>query len=394
MSVRLNSQRSMNAMAHRPLRAARMPALALLACAVGCALFPAAARAAKISDITSLKGQRINRLQGMGLVTGLRGTGDGGDFKLAMRPLAKFLEHFSNPIASMEELEDVDNVAIVAIEVTLPEFGVREGDRLDARVTSIGAAKSLQGGRLMICPLQGPTKAQKDVFALASGPITLDDPSVPTSGVVRQGAVLEANIIHHFVAGGDALSHSLSWIEADADYITLVLDEAHASYAMANAIAQIINEDSSPPGELSVIAIAADPKNVIVRVPMAERDAPAGFIAHVESLPLFAPETEARVKINRKTLSIVVTGDVEILPAAVAHNGLMLNTAPPVATPGMPVDDVRTFVPMDTTQSGGTRLQDLLTALDQLQVPTKDQIEIIEELNKAGKIMGRLLIEE
>ena len=174
----------------------------------------------------------------------------------------------------------------------------------------------------------------------------------------------------------------------------MLLDESHASYAMAHAIAQIINEDSSPPGELSVIAVAADPKNVIVRVPTAERDSPAGFIAHVESLPLFAPETEARVKINRKTQSIVVTGDVEILPAAVAHNGLMLSTAAPALTPGVPPEKVHSFVPMDTSQTGGTRLQDLLTALDQLQVPTKDQIEIIEELDKAGKIMGRLLIEE
>jgi flagellar P-ring protein precursor FlgI len=330
----------------------------------------------------------------MGLVTGLRGTGDGGDFRLAMRPLARFLEHFSNPVASLEELEDVDNVAIVAVEVTLPEFGAREGDRLDVKVTSIGAAKSLQGGRLMLCPMQGPTKSQQEVYALASGPITLDDPASPTSGVVRQGAVLEANIIHHFVAGGSELEHALPWIESGADYITLVLDEAHASYAMSHAIAQIINEDSSPPGELSVIAVAADPKNVIVRVPAAERDAPAGFIAHVESLPLFAPETEARVKINRKTQSIVVTGDVEILPAAVAHNGLMLSTAAPVVDTGIPVEQVKSFVPMDTTRSGGTRLQDLLAALDQLQVPTKDQIEIIEELEKAGKIMGRLLIEE
>jgi flagellar P-ring protein precursor FlgI len=111
-------------------------------------------------------------------------------------------------------------------------------------------------------------------------------------------------------------------------------------------------------------------------------------------LPLFAPETEARVKINRKTQSIVVTGDVEILPAAVAHNGLMLSTAAPAVDTGIPVEQVKTFVPMDTTRSGGTRLQDLLSALDQLQVPTKDQIEIIEELDKAGKIMGRLLIEE
>lgn len=357
------------------------------------ALFAASpAMAAKISDITSLKGQRINRLQGMGLVTGLHGTGDGGDFMLAMRPLARFLESFSDPVASFDELKDVDNVAIVAIEVTVPEFGAREGDRLDVRVTSVGAAESLQGGRLLLCPLQGPTRGQQQIFGLASGAIVVDDIEVPTSAVVRQGAVLEANIIHHFVARGDELVHHAAWIDPGASYITFVLDEAHASYAMAHAIAQIINEDASAPGELSTVAVAADPKNVIVRVPTTEVDAPAGYIAHIESLPLFAPETEARVKINRKTLSIVVTGDVEILPTAVAHDGLIISTS--LVTPEVPPVDVQTFVPVDTTHTGGTQLQDLLAALDQLRVPTEDQIEIIEELNKAGKLMGRLMIEE
>lgn len=356
---------------------------------------PSPADAAKIGDITHLKGQRINRLVGLGLVTGLKGTGDGGDFMPAIRPLAAFLEQFSNPVANSDELQDAKNVAVVAVEATLPEFGAREGDRLDVRVTSLGAAKSLAGGRLLSCPLQGPTKSDQRNYALASGAIVIDEPPVPTGGLVRQGAVLEASIIHNFVATGRELDHEMPWIEPDEAYITLVLDDAHASYAMAHAIAQIINEDASGPGELNVVAVAADAKNVIVRVPSFERDAPAGFIARTESLQLFAPETEARVRINRKTASIVVTGDVEILPVVVAHAGLSISTVVP--SPGeqaAPAPENRPFVPLDTARSGGTKLADLLDALDRLKVPTKDQIEIIEELDKTGKLMGRLLIEE
>jgi len=364
----------------------------LTACLVG--LAAAGAGAAKVSDITHLKGQRVNRLVGMGLVTGLKGTGDGGAFMPAVRPLASFLEQFSNPVAKFEELKDSKNVAIVAVEATLPEFGVREGDRLDVRVTSLGAAKSLLGGRLLTCPLQGPTKQDQFNYALASGAVVVDELAVPTAGVIRQGAVLEANIIHNFVAAGRELDHQLAWVEPDAHYFTLVLDDAHAGYAMAHAIAQIINEDASEPAELSVVAVAADAKNVLVRVPSVERDSPAGYIAHIESLPLFAPETEARVRINRKTSSIVVTGDVEILPVVVAHSGLSITTAAPPGPEQPPTGEVKPFVPLDTTRIGGTKLVDLLTALDQLKVPTRDQIEIIEELDKTGKLLGRLLIEE
>src|SRR5947209_20256719 len=97
------------------------------------------ARAVKVADITRIGGQRSNVLTGLGLVYGLKGTGDGGDFLPAIRPLAGMLSKFANP-AAVTELSKVQNVAIVSLTATLPSNGVRDGDHIDVYVTSVGAA--------------------------------------------------------------------------------------------------------------------------------------------------------------------------------------------------------------------------------------------------------------
>ena len=158
-------------------RAARRWALLLAVLLLACPL-----EAARIGDVTHLQGRRVNKLTGLGLVTGLKGTGDGGDFAPAIRPLAAFLREMSDPIFTMDELKGAKNVAVVALEVQLPDNGVREGDTLDVQVTAIGAAKSLAGGRLLPSPLQGPAKDVKLIFAFASGPIHLTDSEMPTVG--------------------------------------------------------------------------------------------------------------------------------------------------------------------------------------------------------------------
>ena len=89
---------------------------------------------ARVGDVTRLKGQRINRLVGMGLVVGLNGTGDGDTYASAMRPLAEVLGKFSNPIQDATELKDTKNVAIVFLSAATPETGGREGERIDVQV--------------------------------------------------------------------------------------------------------------------------------------------------------------------------------------------------------------------------------------------------------------------
>src|SRR5436190_6792721 len=113
------------------------------------------AHAVKIADITRLGGQRTNVLTGLGLVYGLKGTGDGGDFLPAIKPLAAMLSKYSDP-STIKELANAQNVALVSITATLPADGVRDGETIDCYVTSLGSAGSLKGGRLFVTPMQGP----------------------------------------------------------------------------------------------------------------------------------------------------------------------------------------------------------------------------------------------
>src|SRR4051812_46103856 len=109
--------------------------------------------AVKIADITRIGGQRSNILTGLGLVYGLKGTGDGGDFMPAIKPLAGMLTKFSDPSA-VKDLANVQNVALVSLTATVPSNGVRDGDHIDVFITSLGASSSLRGGRLFVTPMQ------------------------------------------------------------------------------------------------------------------------------------------------------------------------------------------------------------------------------------------------
>src|SRR4051812_35777940 len=150
------------------------------------------AEAVKVADITRINGQRTNLLTGLGLIYGLKGTGDGGDFQPAIKPLASMLGKFADP-ATVTELTKVNNVALVSITATIPPTGVRDGDKVDVYVSSLGAATSLRGGRLFVTPLQGPLPGS-GIFALAQGPVNLEDPSTPTVGKVLGGCVMEADL--------------------------------------------------------------------------------------------------------------------------------------------------------------------------------------------------------
>ncbi|MCG3179010.1 MAG: Flagellar P-ring protein [Phycisphaerae bacterium] len=341
---------------------------------------PAAVQAVKIDDICRLKGQRTNRLLGMGLVVGLAGTGDGGKYLPAIRPLAAMLSKFANPVLTPAELKNANNIALVSVVAVVPENGVREGDSIDVQVSSIGAAKSLKGGRLFMTPLQGPNQKDPTIYAWAEGPLVIENEDAPTVAVVRQGAVLEEEIFGQFISNGT---------------ITLVLQDGEAAWAMASAIATIINEAESPPGELAQIALALDPKNVIVRIPQPERGNPAGFISRVLNLEVVLPPSEARVTINERTGTIIVTGDVEIGPVAISHKGLSITTIVPSSPPSASNPQVVTqdFVVVDSKKEGGASLTNLLDALNQLKVAAEDRIAIIKMIHRTGKLHAELIIE-
>jgi flagellar P-ring protein precursor FlgI len=334
------------------------------------------AHAVKVADITRISGQRTNVLTGLGLVVGLKGTGDGGQYMPAIRPLAAMLGKFNDP-TTVAELGSAQNVALVSIIATVPSNGVRDGDRIDVKVMSLGAAGSLKGGRLFVTPLTGPIGGS-GIFALAEGAVILEDPTTPTVGVIKGGGVMEADLPAKFIDNGK---------------LCLVIDDPSASWTTASTIAKIINDAESTTGE--TIAVAIDPKNVLVTIPSIERERPDSFISRVQRLPVPILPTEARVQINERTGTMIITGDVEISPVVITHKGLSISTVnpAPVPSPRNPMVGTKEFIGVDTTQQGGAKLQDLLVALDQIKVPAEDRITIVKELYKVGKLHAKLVLE-
>ncbi|HZK80175.1 MAG TPA: flagellar basal body P-ring protein FlgI [Humisphaera sp.] len=336
------------------------------------------AHAAKIADITRLSGQRTNVLTGLGLVYGLKGTGDGGDYLPAIRALSSMLAKFDDA-ASVQELSKSQNVAIVNVVAIVPSAGVRKGEHIDVRVSSIGAAGSLLHGRLFICPLQGPIpKAGADPFALAEGPVEPEDLSSPNVAIVHGGAVMEEDFRMNYVENG---------------HFSLIIEAPSANATTANLIAKTINGAESVNGE--DVAAAVDAKEVVVVIPPAERDNPTSFIGRIQQLPLpsIMLANEARVTINRRTGSLIVTGDVDIGPAVINQQGMTIVTTSPPPPPGTPIVSKRDSVAVDTSNQGGARLQDLMAAMDQLRVPVDDKMSILEQLYKSGKLPAKLVYE-
>lgn len=343
-------------------------------------LLAAPALAVQVQDLVRIKGAEESKLVGMGLIVGLPGTGDGGKFLPAMRPLATMAQQLIDPNISPADLKDAKNVALVSIVATLPAAGVREGDHVDVRVASIGPAKSIAGGRLFLIPLTGPLP-NSPIYAFAEGPITLEDPAKPTTGVVKGGAQLTRDIFARYADPSGRM--------------TLVLNESVATWPMASNLANLINGVASPDGP--PIARAVDARNVIVDIPRHEQRDPAAFISQI-LLSYIDPTqigTEARVVVNEKTGTIIVTGDVQISPVLISHKGLTLTTITPQTEPTAvnPRVEQNSFASIDPDRRGGARLADLLTSFNQLKVEPADRIAILREIHKSGKLHAKLIEE-
>ena len=329
-----------------------------------------------LKNICRVKGQEENTLQGLGLVVGLKGTGDGGNFLPTIRSLATAMQLMGSPIGKggAAELKDAKNVALVMVTVTVPAAGGRQGDLLDCTVSSIGGAKSLAGGTLMLTPLQGPHVNSDRVYAFSQGPINLNDPKLPTTGRVFRGCRLEEDFFNAFTKDGK---------------LTLVLNKNYSDFQVAQDVAELVNSQLSFQSSAGNLARALNQMNIEVQVPMQYRSDPVSFISQVLSLPMPEPQTEARVVINPRAGSIVIGGDVEIGAVVVTHKNMVIETAdnPAPPPPG--------FVPLESnpTPQSTTKLKSLISALNAVKVPTEDVIEIIKGLERDGKLRGVLVIE-
>ncbi len=356
---------------------------------------PASAQT-RLKDICRVKGQEENTLHGLGLVVGLKGTGDGANFLPTLRGLAEALQQMGNPLGEgkLAELKDAKNVALVLVTARVGPAGNLQGDKIDCTVSAI-AAKSLAGGRLFLTPLVGPQAGSDRVYAFAEGPITLDDPKLPTTGTIHRGCRLEEDFRNVFVK-----NHT----------ITLVLNEDHADFEVAHEVAELINSTfqgiaSRPrrlvqqPGvrqaaaqwsseEQGEIARAINQLYIEVQIPQPYRSRPTEFVAEIMGLALLAPpQTEARVVIRERQGSIVIGGDVEIGPVLVTHKNVVIDTTGAAGGGG------DAWFAIDPGQRGASKLSALVAALNAVKVPPADIIDIIKALERNGKLHGHLIIE-
>lgn len=355
----------------RPWIFRRLVAATVAACCCAGAV-PADAKTL-LKTICRVKGQEENTLQGLGLVVGLKGTGDGGSMLPTMRSLAQALQFLGSPMGKtgVAELKDAKNVALVLVTATVPAAGARQGDKIDCMVSSVGSAKSLAGGRLFTTLLMGPDPKNLRVYATAEGPITLDSPLQTTTGRVHGGCRLEEDFFNAFSQDGK---------------FTLVLDKHRADFQVATDVADAINR--SPlnfQSAAAALAKAVNPANIEVQIPSAYADNPVEFISQVLALSVPEPQIPARVVINERAGSIVISGDVEIGPAVVTHKNVVVETGG--------LTSAARFVSLDPGQTEAPKLKALVETLNAVRVPTEDVIEIIKGLDRDGKLHAKLIVE-
>ena len=352
---------------------------------LGAALSVQAQQTVKIKDIAKIEGTRSNQLVGYGIVVGLDGSGDTQQAIFTVQSVANMLQKFG--IAVPANKMKVKNVAAVMVTADLPPF-VRPGSKIDVVVSSLGDAKSLQGGTLLQTPLQA---ANGGVYAVAQGSISIGGFTAggggtqvtknhPTAGRIPEGAIVEQGV-PMALTDGKAMNVLLN----NPDFTT------------AARIAQAVNEKLGPGS-----ASALDPATV--RVTSSDPSNIVGLVAQIGELTVIQ-STVAKVIVNERTGTVVIGGDVKLSPVALSHGNLNIeiSTEFQVSQPA-PVSTGQTaVVPQQTVKATeqnarlmnlqpGTTLEDLVRALNELKVTPRDTIAILQALKQAGALHAELEI--
>jgi flagellar P-ring protein precursor FlgI len=348
---------------------------------------PTAHAESRLKDVATLQGVAPQPLVGYGLVVGLNKTGDKRQTLFSTQTLSNMLSRFGI-VVSAEEMK-VENIAAVLVTGELSPYQ-RLGARLDVVASSIGDARSLQGGTLLPTSLRG---SDGQIVALAQGPLSL--------GGFGGGAGGSSVQVNHLtvgrIPGGGILQVSAPAQAAPTDALTFSVLEP--DFGTASRIAQAINQHL---GEMSARAI--DAGSVTVRVPEALRAAIPELLAALETLPV-ETDVVARVVINERTGTVVIGGAVQVGPAAVAHGNLSVRittrltpSQPPgfssgetVVVPNQQVD-VREGAAKLVVLEDGTTLEAVTNALNALGATPRDIIAIVQALKAAGALRAEIKI--
>ncbi|MEZ5940737.1 MAG: flagellar basal body P-ring protein FlgI [Planctomycetaceae bacterium] len=355
------------------------------------AMFSVTATAAevRIKDITVVDGIRTNQILGMGLVTGLPGTGSKSP---VTREFAlNFMQRFGMRIDPLvranlqnDTRQKTDNLSVVTVTADLPTFA-REGTKIDVIVSTFDDAKNLQGGTLIMTPLVG---ADGEVYAVASGPISLGGFSAsgqgatvqknhPTTGRIPNGATVERETLNEVGIGGQ---------------VRLLLRQR--DYETARRIAEAINKEFP----LAARAVDEGTVEVLTAFDMSTPD----FLGHIGQIRV-TPDFPAKVVINERTGTVIVGQHVRISNVLITHANLTVTTAesPQVSQPApfsqgetetVPRTQIEVFEEAKpvTEIPETVTVGDLATALNALGVTPRDLSSIFQQLKESGALHADL----
>jgi len=343
----------------------------------------------RLKDIVTIQGIGSAPLVGYGLVVGLNKTGDKRQTIFSAQTLANMLSRFG--VTVLADQMKVENVAAVVVTAEMSPYS-RVGGRVDVVASSIGDARSLQGGTLLPTPMRG---SNGDMVALAQGPLSI--------GGFGAGGGGNAVMVNHLTVGrvpGGAIIQTQPPAAPLPFNGTLTLSLRDPDFTTASRVAKVINERLGGPA-----AHALDPGSVTLQVPAQFRDSVPELMAQLEGLNV---ETDAiaRVVINERTGTVVVGGNVQLGPAAVAHGSLSvrITTRYDVSQP-LPYSrgetqvvptqdvDVREGTAKLVTLQEGVTLDAVATALNLLGATPRDIIAIMQALRTAGALRAEIVVQ-
>lgn len=346
------------------------------------------ARAERLKDITSIQGVRSNQLIGYGLVVGLDGTGDQTtQTPFTVQSIISMMQQMGVNLPPGTNLQ-LKNVASVMVTSSLPAFA-QPGQTLDITVSSMGNAKSLRGGTLLMTPLKG---ADGQIYAIAQGNLVVGGVGASANGTQTQ--------INHLSVGrvseGATVERALPNPIAQSGSVNLELKES--DFSTASMVVDAINRRFG-----QNTAFAEDGRVIKVRTP--ENTSRVAFLASLESISVTPSATPAKIILNARTGSVVMNKAVTLDSCAVSHGNLsvVINTAPVISQPGAFSDGttVSTAVSqVDITKepgkvlklNSGANLSDVVKALNAIGATPQDLLAILQAMKAAGALRAELEI--
>lgn len=330
--------------------------------------------ATKINDVANIVGVRENQIIGYSLVVGLKKTGDGTTSKFTLQSIANMLKSMNIDMNSIDIKSK--NVAAVVVTATLKPFA-RQGDQFDIVVSSIGDAKSLEGGTLLMTPLKG---VDGKIYALAQG-------SVSIGGRNEKGAGSESHPTVGMVYSGGIVEREINIDLYHQEYATLSLKESN--FRNSVAIQKAVNSFYS-----TEVAVAMDPRTIKLKRP--DNKSMIEFLAEVQEIDMDY-NTKNKIIINERTGTIVAGIDIEVKPIILTHGDITIKIneqAIPAKPAGSVVIDENLVIGVNEneiyTKSGTTTVANLVRSLQKLGAKPKDIIAILQTMKSAGSISAEL----